>query len=84
MVRINKIEDVSVELYSPDNKLIGTIENILQFLDVRVQIMEQKLDNYYIKIGNEEYEIDSNGRVINYPKGLFDTMDKFLDKLLRL
>ena len=59
-------------------------ENILQFLDVRVQIMEQKLHNYYIKIGNEEYEIDSNGRVINYPKGLFDTMDKSLDKLIRL
>lgn len=84
MVKINKIEDTSVELYSPDNKLIGTIDNILQFLDVRVQIMEQKLNNYYIKMGDEEYEIDNNGRIINIPEGLFDTMDKFLDKLIKL
>ncbi len=47
------------------NKYIGRVSTTLAFLDIRLQIREQKLEGYQIKINGrkEFYKIDSDGKV---------------------
>lgn len=64
MVQINYIEETFLILYHED-KCVGVIPNILTFLDVRLQIKQQKLEGYSVSIGLEDikYKIDSHGKV---------------------
>lgn len=84
MIEIRNIEDIPVKLCDPEGNCIGIIKTQLQFLDIRCQILNEKLEGYYIIFNEEVIMIDYNGRLDSFPKGLFDTMDKFLDILIRL
>jgi len=92
MIKINDIPQTMCFLYSPDNEFIGTIESEYSWNDVRVQIMEQKLEGYYVMFGtldngeykNHKIEINSDGRCENWPDGFYDTTEKQLEKLFSL
>lgn len=64
MVQINYIEETFLVLFHEDN-CVGMIPNLLTFLDVRLQIRQQKLEGYSISIGLDEtkYSIDLHGKV---------------------
>ena len=82
MIRKNKIKDKSCELLGPNNTRLWTIESQLEFNDVRIQIKEQSLSGYQVLFEGQRYEIDSNGRLPIWPKGLFDTASNQMRALL--
>ena len=89
MIQIKDIKDIPAELYCPDGKLIGTIENELQLNDVCIQIKKMKLpteySGYKLKTQNCVVDIKSNGRIPNISHlniSLFDTINKQLEELL--
>ncbi len=80
-VKINQLKDKPCELYSPYG-FVGILETELQFTDVRVQIMKQKLSGYYIMLDGEKIIIDSDGRIENWLDGLFDVNTNLLMDLM--
>lgn len=92
MVQIRNIKDKSADLWrkSKDGsyetcegaEYVGEIKTILQFNDVRVQIKELKSSEYFLYFDGSIYDIDKDGRIPDYPNGLFDEVDNFLDKLI--
>jgi hypothetical protein len=81
-IEIRDIKDEPVDLYSPSSEFLGTLDNQLQFNDVRVQIKRSQQKGYYIKFRDECIPIDSNGELLNYPRGLFDMNLDMLNYLL--
>ena len=80
-VVINKIEEPTVSLFTPNGVLVGEITSDLQLNDVRLQIKRQNLEGYYIEYEEEKILISSSGR-LKGRKGLYDLMDKQLEELL--
>jgi hypothetical protein len=73
MITINKnLKDIPVSLYDNENNLIGTIETNEEFMDIRLQIKNQKLTGYYFMFKDQKINIDQNGECENYPSGFFD------------
>jgi hypothetical protein len=48
MIKINRIPDFELCLYSPDNQFIGILRYDSEFLDVLLQIREANVDGYYL------------------------------------
>lgn len=84
MIKINEIKEEKVYLYNPNDDLIGIITSELQFNDVRLQIVQQKLEGYYIVWNDQKYEINKIGHLIpNWPKGLYDINMNLLTNLIK-
>jgi sporulation protein YlmC with PRC-barrel domain len=73
MVKINKIAPPTLQIYTPNGELLGTV-NEYEFLDIRVQIKKQQVSGYYGIFNGERINIDRNGELEKYPNGLLDTM----------
>lgn len=67
MIRVNKYEPRTVEVYDNNSNSLGRL-NELELLDLCCQIAEEKQDGYYVKIENDKHLIDKNGRIKNYQK----------------
>lgn len=81
MIEINRIiENEHVPLYFNDT-LIGYLENDLEFLKARVDILNEGVYGYYLIFNGEKINIDKNGNLSSYPSGLFY---KYLDLLTQL
>lgn len=87
MVVIKNLKDIPCSLYYGD-ELIGIIDNILDFADVRVQIKEEykgknyEITPYYFLFEGKKLVIDSNGDNIVSPDGFFDTWTNLLIELV--
>lgn len=81
MIKIKSISEPIVELYFK-NELIGEIKSILSFCDVLVQIKEEGVYGYKVKYNGVMINIDKNGVLEEYPKGLYDQMTDLLIKLV--
>lgn len=81
---INRISEVSCELYSPHQKeKIGNIRNEYEFNDVRVQIAEKKLEGYYVMFRDEKINILSTGHCDNWPLGFYDQNEIMISKIFK-
>jgi hypothetical protein len=91
-LKINKLNPVLLDCYN-ENKLIGTVSNSYEALNIRIQIAEQKLDDCFFVISpdntNWDYideddfdiiiSIDSNGNVDKWFKEVYvDNSDEYL------
>ena len=83
MIKINEIIEEPADLYFEDTK-IGEVKNSLQFNDVRVQIMRESAEGYYVRFRGVRYDINKYGRMDLWPKGLFDLWDVQLDELISI
>lgn len=83
MIQLREIKDQMVDIYAPDGTLLGRTDNLLSFTDLRIQIMEAKVYGYYIMFEGQKVYIDENGRLPEWPKGLFDIWDNQLDTLIQ-
>ena len=83
MIKINKITPQTVELFSPDNKSLGFI-NEYEFNDVRIQINEEKKEGYYCMYNNKKIFIDIDGNILHWEVGFFDLNVKQLNKLFNI
>ena len=81
MIKFNKIDPPTLEVYTPNNELIGVV-NEYEFLDIRVQIKKAQVFGYYIIFKGEKVRIDRNGELESYPIGLLDTMTNYYMDLL--
>lgn len=65
-------EDEPVSLYDANGTWICDVGDCVEFAWIRIQIMRQQVAGCYIVFHGEKYEIGTNGRINNWPKGLFD------------
>lgn len=68
---IKEIQTPSVKIYNPDGTLLCETNNELVFNDIRIQIKDQKLNGYYLIFEGNKCDIDNDGQVIKWPRGLF-------------
>lgn len=80
MITINKIEYTKVEVFNPQNKSLGNV-NELECLDLRIQIKTQHVAGYYILYEGDKYYIDENGQFDNFPAELWRETLKYALKL---
>lgn len=83
MVTINEFKQIECDLYDPNGNLIGTIKNEYSFNDVRIQIMKQRLEGYYVVFNDYRIDIDVDGRLDSFPEGFYDILENQYDELLR-
>lgn len=76
------IKDDYVIVYSPDDKEIGSTNNILSFYDFLAQIREKKLEGYYAVYKEKKIRIVHNGTLEEYPDGLFDKYTNIMFRLV--
>lgn len=69
-VTIRNIQDEKVEILQ-DGVSIGVCQNELQFNDIRVQVVRNKLDNISFIYKGNEYKIKPNGDT-TWENGLYD------------
>lgn len=81
MIQINKITPQTVEIYQPNNELLGIV-NYYEFLDLLVQIKNKQTQGYYIIFNSKKIRIDRNGTLEEYPEGLFDIHINYLSQLI--
>lgn len=84
-MKINKIPDQSVEIYTEENGemvFFGLCQNEYSFLDLRVQIKQEQLENVFIKIDSGYYIIDKDGRLPIWPPDLYPMQDYYLRLIL--
>jgi predicted ATPase len=80
-IKINKIIEPKCTLYHPDGTVIGEISSMLEFNDIRIQIMKNKVFGYYVIWEDKQINIDKYGNVDEWPKGFYDLIDEQLDNL---
>lgn len=80
-IEIRCIRNKPVKIFNPDGTLLCETDNDLQFNDIRIQIKDQKLEGYYLEFEGERSNIDSDGGVCNWMKGLFSTSTDQLNYL---
>ena len=76
MIKINRIIPPTLQIYTPNGELLGTV-NEYEFLDIRVQIKKHQVSGYYGIFNGERINIDRNGELEKYPNGLLDTMTRY-------
>ncbi len=82
MLQVTKIEPQKVEHFNPDNVSLGYL-NEYESNDLRIQVAKNKLDGYYLLFNNEKVNIQSNGKIENWPFGLYDTIERQLAELFK-
>jgi hypothetical protein len=78
-----KIEAKKWPVYTPDDILLGEC-NYLEMDDIRIQIVEQQLEGYYILFENyRKVFIDTYGLFDSHLDGLFDEDNKICTELVK-
>lgn len=73
MISINKSiksSDFPVELFAPNGESLGVFDNEIQWLDVRLQIVQQRADGYYVMYNGQRIDMDTNGNLSDFPVGI--------------
>lgn len=71
MIKVNKIIPQTVEAFDPDGNSLGFL-NDLEFNDLRIQIMKENVNGYYMMFENERIGIDNDGNINPWRKGFYD------------
>lgn len=82
MIQINKYEPQVVEHFGPDGNSLGFL-NEYENLDLRCQIAENKADGYYLMFNGKKYPIQLDGKILNRPYGLYDTLSVLFSRLFK-
>jgi hypothetical protein len=72
-----------VTFYDRDDIKIGSTSNDVEFEYIRLQIAKNEIDGCYLTYNGEKYQIDSNGQLKYWPKGLFDTVTDLIGDILQ-
>jgi hypothetical protein len=80
MIKLNKIEPQTVEVFDPQNNSLGFL-NEYEFLDLRAQIAEQRVEGYYYMFNEDQIFIDKDGRSWQ-PNKLFNSIENSLVRIM--
>jgi len=81
-IKIQRFEYEPVRLYNPQNRPVGLITNEEEFINVRTQIKDKKVEGYYVYWNGQKIMINSDGKIDIWPDGFFDELNKRLLKFL--
>ena len=70
-IKIKDLQNPPVKIYNPDGTLLCETNNELIFNDIRIQIKNQNLKGYYLIYEGNKCDIDNDGQLSRWPKGLF-------------
>lgn len=85
MIVINEIKEKPVTLFDPTDKEVGVISDNLQFNDVRLQIVRNKVKGYYILIDSGKFYLNPNGTIENADGGFnCDAFSKFTEIVMNI
>lgn len=89
MIKIKQYTPPQLSLYGPDDVFIGFVNNQVEMLRVRIDIITlvnnsvnimkidaDELSGYYFIYGSNRIDISYNGKVINMPNDLYDEVLK--------
>ena len=60
---VRDIHEDEMSIYNPEGECIVVTRNMLCVNDILLQIKEHSLEGYYVKVGNNQYEISKKGRI---------------------
>jgi predicted ATPase len=81
MIEIIRVNQPHVQLYCPDNVLIGTLFNEHELNKVRIQIAKKDKSGYYIMWGDVRLDIDKDGKLSDWPCGMYDNFSHDMAEL---
>ena len=84
MIEIIRYTDPHVSLYGPNDELIGVLYNYHEMLRIQIQICEQNLIGYYLVWGDTHININNNGELDKFPRGLYDDVQQNFATLFRI
>jgi hypothetical protein len=82
MIKINKYSIQIFEHFDDKFNSIGFL-NEFESLDLRCQIAEQKIEGYYLIFNGLKINIESDGKISNWPNGLYDINENLLARLFK-
>lgn len=82
-VVIRHFQEEPCTLYDNNDNKIGVIDNYLTFLDVKAQLLEKKLNGYYITFKGQRINLNE-GTCEPYVKDLFPLIKEKLIQVLAL
>ena len=82
MIKVNKYEVQTIEHFDNDGNSLGFL-NEYENADLRCQIAEQKISGYYLTFNDTKIQIESNGKIINWVNGLYDTNEILFSRLFK-
>jgi len=82
MIKINKYEIQTIEHFDNNGNSLGLL-NEHENTDLRCQIAEQKAIGYYLVFNGLKIQIESNGKIVNWENGLYDTNEILLSRLFK-
>ena len=75
-------KNIPVDVYYPDGTLLTITDNDLVFDYIRNVILDNKAEGFYTIFKDKRYDILPNGRINNWPYGMFDTHSYLLARIL--
>lgn len=82
-IHIMRLTPERVDLYGPDDNMMGTLFNEYELNHVRIQVVKNKLEGYYIKWKEYKINILLDGELSEWPDGLYDMNEKQFVELLK-
>ena len=71
---VKTIEPQKLEHFDPDGNSLGFL-NEYESTDLRVQIARNEAIGYYIKFDDFLATIQSNGKIVEWPTGMYDALE---------
>ena len=84
MITVRNYKHIEVELYAPDDTLVGLIKNEIELNDVRIQVAQEKAEGYYIMFEDKRINILPEGSCDKWPIGFFDKNLEQMSTLIRI
>ena len=83
MIKINKIDIELEDLYGPNDEYLGKV-NLYEFNDIRLQVVKERVEGYYILSEGIKYHLYPNGEIVsgNKSKHIFNKNDEIIWKIL--
>jgi len=82
--KIKKIKINKIEVYNPNNLLIGIIENESELAMLQYDIAKNSFKGHYLIYDEVKIEIDSKGNLNEWPKGMMDDTMVIMSKIFNL
>jgi hypothetical protein len=83
-IEIKRISPERVDLYNPQDEILGTLFNEYELNHVRIQIASKQLSGYYIMWKGQKVAILNTGKLEEWPSGLYDIQELQLAELFKI
>lgn len=80
MIVKRTIKPQTITVYEPNGEMFGVL-NMLELLDLRIQVAEQKIPGYHFIWDNKRIDLEINGNLSQPAEGLGDNMLQYTMKL---